>query len=86
VNVQSLIAHTKAWTIDPTHRQPLHPLTLRFLVEQAGFARSEIVYSGELEESVRLESEGEADARARNVAKLNSLLFAPQDYAVVAWA
>jgi SAM-dependent methyltransferase len=86
VNVQSLIALSRAWTIDPTHRQPLHPLTLSFLVEQAGFARSEIVYGSAVEPDTALERLAGDDAAARNTARIDALLFAPQDYAVVAWA
>ncbi|MEW6272563.1 MAG: class I SAM-dependent methyltransferase [Thermodesulfobacteriota bacterium] len=86
VNVQSLITFARAWSIDPSHRQPLHPLTLRFLVEQAGFARTQLVYGGDVEPDVRLEPAGEDAATQRNVARLNALLFAPQDYAVVAFA
>lgn len=86
VNVQSLITLSRAWTIDPTHRQPLHPLTLSFLVEQAGFLRSEIVYGSEVEPGTALEPLAGDDATARNTARLDALLFAPQDYAVVAWA
>jgi len=86
VNVQSLITFSRAWTIDPSHRQPLHPLTLRFLVEQAGFARCELLYGSEVEADTALEPEGGSDAAERNVTRLNGLLFGPQDYAVVAWA
>jgi O-antigen chain-terminating methyltransferase len=86
VNVQSLITFARAWTIDPSHRQPMHPLTLRFLAEQAGFARCELVYGSEVEAGTALEPEGSGDAAERNVARLNALLFAPQDYALVAWA
>lgn len=86
VNVASLVTHARAWTIDPSHRQPLHPLTLRFLVDRAGFARSEIVYSADVEPETRLEDGGDADAAGRNVARLNALVFGPQNYAVVAWA
>ena len=86
INPQSLITFARAWSIDPTHRHPVHPLTLRFLVDAHGFARSEIVYAGEVEPERRLEGEGSEDVAARNAARLNELLFAPQDYAVVAWA
>jgi O-antigen chain-terminating methyltransferase len=86
VNVQSLITFTRAWTIDPSHRQPMHPLTLRFLVEQAGFARCELVYGSPVEDGTALERPASDGATERNVARLNALLFAPQDYAVVAWA
>src|SRR5690606_6499164 len=46
-NLASLIVHLRSWALDPTLRQPLHPLTLRFLVEEVGFASHEIVYTGE---------------------------------------
>jgi SAM-dependent methyltransferase len=83
-NLASLIVHTRSWALDPTLRQPLHPLTLRFLVSEVGFARPEIVYSGEVEPAAALEGEGAETELARNAARLNALLFAPQDYAIVA--
>lgn len=86
VNVQSLITLSRAWTIDPSHRQPLHPLTLHFLVEQAGFSRCELVYGSEVEQGTALEPASGGAADQRNVTRLNELLYAPQDYAVVAWA
>jgi O-antigen chain-terminating methyltransferase len=86
VNVQSLIAWTRGWSLDPSHRQPVHPLTLRFLVERAGFSRAELRYSGEVEADVALEVGDGEDREVRNARRLNELLFAPQDYAVVARA
>jgi SAM-dependent methyltransferase len=83
-NLGSLIVHTRGWALDPALRQPLHPLTLRFLVAEVGFARPEIVYSGEVEPGAALEGAGDETATARNAARLNALLFAPQEYAVVA--
>jgi SAM-dependent methyltransferase len=85
VNVQSLITFSRAWTIDPSHRLPLHPLTLRFLVEQAGYERCELLYASEVEAGTALEPTSGSEAVERNVARLNGLLYAPQDYAVVAW-
>lgn len=86
VNVESLITLSRAWTIDPSHRQPLHPLTLHFLVEQAGFVRAEVVYGSPVETGTAL-TRGAGDALGeQNVDRLNRLLYAPQDYAVVAWA
>jgi SAM-dependent methyltransferase len=81
-NVASLVAHTRSWALDPTLRQPLHPLTLRFLVSEVGFASPEIVYASAVEP---LAIDGDVPpAVARNVARLNALLFAPEEYAVVA--
>lgn len=84
VNLASLIVFARAWSIDPTHRQALHPLTLRFLVEQAGFEGAELLYSGEAE--AHLEVPGEDGLQQRNATLLNEILFGPQDYAVIARA
>ncbi len=86
VNLASLITHARAWTLDPTHAQPVHPLTLRFLVEQAGFHSVERRYSGAVEVETRLEPDPAGGAAARNVERLNQIVFGPQDYAVVARA
>lgn len=83
-NLASLIVHVRSWALDPSLRQPLHPLTLRFLVTEVGFAAPEIVYGGEVEPGVALEEAGLEGIAARNAARLNALLFAPQEYAVVA--
>jgi SAM-dependent methyltransferase len=85
-NLGSLIVHARSWALDPTLRQPLHPLTLRFLVAEVGFAHPEIVYAGEVEAGTALEPLGDGSPAARNAARLNALLFAPQDYAIVARA
>ncbi len=82
VNLASLIVFSRSWTIDPTHRQALHPLTLRFLVDEAGFAESELLYSGDVEPEKRMEIPS-GGIEARNAAILNDIVFGPQDYAVV---
>jgi O-antigen chain-terminating methyltransferase len=80
---------------DLTHVRPLHPETLSFLVRHAGFREVEVrplnepPAEGRLER-VRLPEELGADganaALARNVERLNEVVFGPQDYAVVARA
>lgn len=85
-NLGSLIVHARSWALDPTLRQPLHPLTLRFLVAEVGFAQPEILYAGEVEAETALDTTGGDATAARNAARLNALLFAPQDYAIVARA
>lgn len=85
-NVSSLIVHIRGLALDPALVRPLHPLTLHFLVGEAGFAEPELVFRGEVEPGTALEGAGEGDPAARNAARLNALLFAPQDYAVVARA
>jgi SAM-dependent methyltransferase len=66
---------------DLTHAQPLVPETLELLARQAGFASVETRYLNEPEEKL---AEPADPTIAANVRRLNELLFAPLDYAIVA--
>jgi SAM-dependent methyltransferase len=66
---------------DLTHAQPLVPTTLELLARQAGFAAVELRYLNEPEERL---VEPDDPVIAANVRRLNELLFAPLDYAIVA--
>jgi O-antigen chain-terminating methyltransferase len=78
VNTDSLAA-MKAFYLDPTHVRPVPPEALSFLFDAAGFRDLRVEYLSPLPASERLEERSENDAR------LNSVLFGPQDYAVVGW-
>ena len=81
---------------DITHRRPLHPDTLSYLLRAHGFVDVEVVYSAPVPDAGRLQrvppeaASGDAAARALietfngNVDHLNDRLFADQDYAAVA--
>ncbi len=77
VNTDSLSA-LKAFFLDPSHVRPVPADALRFLAQAAGFTDTRIEYRAFLPERERLEENSENDA------KLNRLLFAPQDYAMIA--
>ena len=66
---------------DLTHAQPLVPETLELLARQAGFAETEIRFLNEPAERL---TEPDDPLIAANVRRLNELLFAPLDYALVA--
>jgi SAM-dependent methyltransferase len=66
---------------DLTHAQPLVPETLELLARQSGFAQTEIRYLNEPAERL---TEPDDPVIAANVRRLNDLLFAPLDYALVA--
>jgi SAM-dependent methyltransferase len=78
---------------DLTHAQPLVPETLELLARQVGFRDTELRYLNPPEErlhAVELPEEAAFDrareALAENVRRLNEVLFAPLDYALVARA
>jgi O-antigen chain-terminating methyltransferase len=66
---------------DLTHAQPLVPETLELLARQAGFAETEIRFLNEPADRL---TEPDDPVIAANVRRLNELLFAPLDYALVA--
>jgi SAM-dependent methyltransferase len=66
---------------DLTHAQPLVPETLELLARQSGFAETEIRFLNEPAERL---TEPDDPVIAANVRRLNELLFAPLDYALVA--
>lgn len=80
--------------IDLTHIRPIHPLTLKFLMESAGFTDLEIRFSMPVPDEVRLQrmpmkermSEVEqlqTEIYNRNIGLLNETIYGAQDYAVV---
>jgi O-antigen chain-terminating methyltransferase len=79
INTDSLSA-LRAFFLDPTHVRPVPPEALEFLAGAAGFIDSRVEYRSPLPDPDRLAEITENDA------KLNRLLFAPQDYALIARA
>jgi len=66
---------------DLTHAQPLVPETLELLARQSGFAETDVRYLNEPADRL---TEPDDPVLAANVRRLNDLLFAPLDYALVA--
>ena len=92
INPLSLFA-LRNYFADLTHAQPLIPETLSMLVKQAGFGEVEIRFQNELGEEQLLEPvelppdprfDDARRALEANRARLNEVLFGPQDYALVA--
>ncbi len=86
VNPQSLYVFARAFYLDPTHAQPVHPGYLSFLFKEAGFHDVFIEWrSPPPDDEVLLEpGPRAAEPQRENVRRLNRLLFAPQDYALIA--
>jgi 2-polyprenyl-3-methyl-5-hydroxy-6-metoxy-1,4-benzoquinol methylase len=82
-NPESLVAGSVNFHRDLTHVRPIHPDTLAFLCESAGFAQVEIRRLSPMPDDELLPATG--DARLDPVVeRLNELLYGYQDYAVVA--
>ena len=83
-NPESVVAGSINFHRDLTHVRPIHPETLAFLAESAGFSKVEIRRLSPVPEDERLpapEGDGKLD---EIVTQLNELLYGYQDYAVVA--
>jgi hypothetical protein len=87
-NPQSLYVYARAFYLDPTHSQPVHPIYVDFLLRRAGFDRVEFEWTAPPSDAERLAELPGDDAFAKtaneNVRRLNDLVFAPQNYRVIA--
>lgn len=88
INVRSLATFTSSIYLDPTHVKPIHPETLQFILESIGFRDVAFIFSSDFSDEVKLQkiaTHSDQDTiYNQNVKKLNELLFAPQDYAIIA--
>ncbi len=88
VNPMSMFAYAHALWVDPDHTRPVHPDFLAFLCREAGFAEVERVDRSPVpaDESLELLPGDDEATKQLNVnfERINALLFAPQDYAIVA--
>ena len=91
MNVASGLSFLDVFLRDPTHQLPLHPDTLRFMAAAAGFSEARIEMRSPAPEDVSLQllPSGALPPPAtkvlnENAVRLNALLFAPLDYALVA--
>jgi O-antigen chain-terminating methyltransferase len=71
----------RSYFADLTHAQPLVPETLALLARQAGFREVETRFLNEPAERLTIPDD---PVIAANVRKLNEILFAPLDYAILA--
>ena len=86
INPASVFALVQIYFLDLTHQKPIHPQTLKFLLESSGFTDVEIKYSSPLEQErlQTLPGAGESDSILnRNIDKLNALLYSPPNYAAI---
>ena len=100
INAASWAAFFSAYVRDITHRHPLHPDTLGYLLRASGFVDVTIVYRAPIPDAAKLQRAAVDPALAATPAgaavcalaqtvnqhadRLNGLAFAEQDYAAIA--
>lgn len=86
INPTSVFALVQIYFLDISHSQPIHPLALQFLLENHGFEEVQILY-GHPPQEEQLQTipsqENIAEIFNSNIDKLNKLLFASLNYAVM---
>jgi O-antigen chain-terminating methyltransferase len=85
VNPLSLTSFANFY-IDLTHKKPIHPETLKFLLESAGFRDIDDEYKlkkVEIGEDIEEKERRIIEVYNYNTNKLNETLFGYQDYAVI---
>lgn len=77
-NPKNLVVGACNFYADPTHRKPLFPETLQFLLDRLGFARTRVEYLHPAEGSP-------FDNSQPGSQELHTWLFGPRDFAAFAW-
>ena len=96
-NPISLVA-SSSFYVDLTHTRPVHWETMQFILESDGFRNVEAKFVSPVPEGVKLDKidpeKGNKDhfdkvakliePLNKNIEKLNNLIYAPRDYAIIA--
>lgn len=88
-NPTSLSIYTNAFYIDPSHVKPVHPKTLEYFLNQAGFKEIQVIFTEQSKVGYRLPL-----LNGENISNLNEfndgincisdIIFGSQDYAIIA--
>jgi 2-polyprenyl-3-methyl-5-hydroxy-6-metoxy-1,4-benzoquinol methylase len=88
INPTSVFALVQIYHLDISHKQPVHPQALKYLLESSGFKDIQIQYSAPLEEEMLKTLPGADEHTAllnQNIDSLNKLLYAPPNYAAIGY-
>lgn len=79
-NPSNVLVGTERFYFDPTHRNPLPSPLVRFLVEERGLCRVEVMELHPWPEGARVPEQGCPVAD-----RFNQLFYGPVDYAIIGW-
>jgi len=88
INSTSVFALVQIFHLDFSHKHPIHPQALKYLLESSGFEDIQIQYSAPLEEELLKTLPGADEHTAllnQNIDSLNKLLYAPPNYAAIGY-
>lgn len=92
-NAVGLYTLGQSFYLDITHIKPIHPLTLKLLLEAIGFKILKLQYLSDWDKSIQLKdlpSDSETlnkeilEVIQANFNKLNEIIFLPRDYCIIA--
>lgn len=88
-NPMSLSIFTHSFYMDPSHIKPVHPLTLKYIVEKAGFKDVKILFTENSKfpitvPELKIEGVDNLDEFNKSMQEISETLFGSQDYAVIA--
>jgi 2-polyprenyl-3-methyl-5-hydroxy-6-metoxy-1,4-benzoquinol methylase len=88
VNLQTLLTFSNQFYMDLSHKKPVHPLTLQFIMESEGFNKTKFIYTSPCTSSMIPDlyiegSNNNLQEFNQAINRLNKLLYGPQDYAIV---
>lgn len=88
-NPTSLSIYTNAFYIDPSHVKPVHPKTLEYFLNQAGFKEIQVIFTEQSKVGYRLpllNGEGISNLNEFNdgINCISDIIFGSQDYAIIA--
>ena len=88
-NPTTLAIYSNFFYVDPSHVKPVHPLTLRYFLQEAGFSSIEVIYTEESRDGrkiIPLEGDGidNLDAFNESLQTLSDFIYGCQDYAIIA--
>ncbi|HXH11561.1 MAG TPA: methyltransferase domain-containing protein [Alphaproteobacteria bacterium] len=89
-NPACLMVFARSFYMDPSHIRPIHPETMKFVLESAGFEDLQLRFSAPVEAVMRIPPLAGSGADGltleefnKGIERLNELLYGCQDYAVI---
>ena len=76
--------YAESFYMDPSHSKPVHPDTLQFMAEEAGYQKAEIIYMTPSDELVKIPYLKENPEINDSVDRLNKIIYGEREYALVA--